>query len=83
MLPPDILAQVQKYTGGALIHVPKEDEQRIGWGQQNGARMQVYLRNKDIIEAYRNGDTIYDLMENYCLSESSIRKIIYSKEKTA
>jgi len=83
VLPPDILAEVQKYTGGALIYVPKNDSERIGWGQQNGARAQVYLRNRNITEAYRKGATIYDLMTDYCLSESSIRKIIYSKEITA
>ena len=83
VLPPDILAEVQKYTGGALIYIPKSDSDKIGWGQQNGARAQVFMRNRNITEAYRKGATIYDLMDDYCLSESSIRKIIYAKEVTA
>ena len=83
VLPPEILAEVQKYTGGALIYVPKNDSERIGWGQQNGARAQVYLRNRDIISAYRKGASIDDLMTDYCLSESSIRKIVYSKGVSA
>ena len=80
VLPPDILAEVQKYTGGALIYVPKKDAEKIGWGQQNGAKAQTFLRNRNIVEAYQKGATIYDLMTDYCLSESSIRKIIYTKE---
>ncbi|MCL2388004.1 MAG: CD3324 family protein [Defluviitaleaceae bacterium] len=81
VLPPDILAQVQKYTCGALIYVPKKDDEKIAWGQLSGARAQVYLRNTNIMEAYKNGTTISDLMEEYCLSEASIRKIIYKKER--
>jgi Mor family transcriptional regulator len=80
VLPPDILAQVQKYTCGALIYVPKKDDEKIAWGQLSGARAQVYLRNKNIMEAYKSGTAIFDLMDEYCLSEASIRKIVYSKE---
>ena len=78
VLPPEILAEVQKYSGGALIYVPKKDDEKIGWGQQNGARAQVSVRNRNIIDAYRSGAAVYELMDEYCLSESSIRKIIYS-----
>ena len=81
VLPPEILALVQKHTCGALIYVPKKDEEKIGWGQNSGARAQVLLRNRNIMEAYRNGASIYELMNDYCLSEASIRKIIYSKER--
>jgi len=79
VLPAEILDLVQQYSGGALIYVPKKDDERAGWGQQNGARTQVKLRNRDIINAYRGGANIQCLMEQYCLSEASIRKIIYSK----
>ena len=80
VLPPEILAMVQQYSGGALIYVPKKDDEKIGWGQQNGARAQTRLRNRDIAEAYRKGASINELMDEYCLSESSIRKIVYNKE---
>lgn len=79
VLPPDVFALVQEYTGGALIYVPKKDDDKIGWGQKNGARTQVHMRNQDIIEAYKEGTSVYDLMLTYCLSEASIRKIIYTK----
>ena len=79
VLPPDILAEVQKYTGVVLIYVPKDDTKRVAWGQQSGARAQMFTRNRKIAEAHQQGATIYDLMSDYCLSESSIRKIIYAK----
>ncbi|MCL1883117.1 MAG: CD3324 family protein [Defluviitaleaceae bacterium] len=80
VLPPDILEQVQKYTCGALIYIPKKDDEKVAWGQLSGARAQVFLRNKNIMEAYKNGSAIFDLMDEYCLSEASIRKIIYNKD---
>ena len=80
VLPPDVLDLVQKYTGGALIYVPKKDDEKIGWGQKNGARAQVHIRNNNIIAAYRDGASVYDLMLEHCLSEASIRKILYNKD---
>ena len=77
VLPPEVLALVQKHSGGALIYVPKKDEEKIGWGQKNGARAQVHIRNNGIIDAYENGTSIYELMLEYSLSEASIRKILY------
>ena len=79
VLPPEVLAMVQEYSGGALIYVPKKDEEKIGWGQKNGARAQVHMRNCNIIDAYKGGTSIFELMTEYCLSEASIRKILYSK----
>jgi Mor family transcriptional regulator len=79
VLPPEVLSEVQKYSGGALIYVPKQDNDRIGWGQQNGAKAYVAGRNRNILDAYRSGVPIIQLMNQYCLSEASIRKIIYNK----
>lgn len=79
VLPPSLLSEVQKYSCGELIYIPKRDNEKAGWGQINGTRSQVYSRNCGIIEAYRSGTSVYELMDRYCLSEASIRKIIYSK----
>ena len=80
VLPPEISAQVQKYTCGALIYVPKKDADKIGWGQLSGAKAEMHVRNRNITEAYKHGATICELMDEFCLSEASIKKIIYSKE---
>jgi len=77
VLPPDVLSEVQKYACGALIYIPKTD--KIGWGQLSGARAEVIIRNKNIMTEYQSGTSIYELMNKYCLSEASIRKIVYNK----
>jgi Mor family transcriptional regulator len=79
VLPPDILSEVQKYLCGELIYIPKRDNDKAGWGQINGTRSQVVTRNRSIAEAYYSGASVYELMDRYCLSEASIRKIIYNK----
>jgi Mor family transcriptional regulator len=79
VLPPEILTEVQKYLCGELIYIPKKENDKAGWGQINGTRAQVTLRNRDIAEAYRSGVSVYELMDLHCLSEASIRKIIYNK----
>jgi len=79
VLPPEVLAEIQKYLCGELIYVPKRDCEKAGWGQKNGTRALVSTRNRRIVEAYRNGVSVYELMDRYFLSEASIRKIIYTK----
>ena len=79
VLPPDVLNEIQKYLCGELIYIPKRESEKAGWGQTNGTRKQVFLRNRSIAEAYRSGETIIELMARFCLSEASIRKIIYNK----
>ena len=79
VLPSDVLSEVQKYLCGELIYVPKRDNEKAGWGQINGTRKQVFLRNRSIVEAYNGGASVCELMDRYYLSEASIRKIIYNK----
>ena len=80
VLPPDVLSEVQKYLCGELIYIPKRDNEKAGWGQINGTRKQVFSRNRSIAEAYREGTSVCELMDRYCLSEASIRKIIYNNK---
>lgn len=78
VLPPDLLLEVQKYLNGELIYIPKKEENKVSWGTLSGSREIVFKRNHNIIEKYTNGTTIIELQEEFCLSEASIRKIIYS-----
>ena len=78
VLPPSLLREVQQYLCGELLYIPREDTKKAGWGQKSGTRSLLRLRNRNIIEAYKNGSTVNELMDTYCLSEASIRKIIYS-----
>ena len=78
VLPPSLLSEVQKYLCGELLYVPSKEAKKAGWGHKSGARLSLSLRNRNIMEEYKNGATVYELMTDYCLSEASIRKIIYS-----
>ena len=78
VLPPDLLKEVQNYLSGELMYVPRKDESRAAWGQKSGLREQVFNRNLKIVELYKTGASVMDLTDEYCLSEASIRKIIYS-----
>ena len=78
VLPPDLLQEVQKYLCGEMLYIPKNDERKASWGQLSGLRDQVYARNLTIINSYNNGATVGELTKDYCLSEASIRKIIYN-----
>ena len=83
VLPPSLLYEVQQYLCGELLYIPRNNTKKAGWGQKSGAKSSLSLRNQDIIEAYRNGATVYELMDVHCLSEASIRKIIYSPQRQA
>lgn len=78
VLPPDLLAEVQKYLNGELIYIPKTEGTKVSWGTLSGTKETVKNRNRNITEKYSNGTTIIELQEEYCLSEASIRKIIHN-----
>jgi len=59
-----------------VIYVPKKEENRACWGQNSGTRREVERRNLEILLQYEEGAHVCDLMERFCLSESSIRKIV-------
>jgi Mor family transcriptional regulator len=76
VLPPSLLRQLQEYIEGEIVYIPKKERKRAGWGENNGARLLIERRNKEIYRQYRNGSTMVELIQNYHLSEDSIRKII-------
>lgn len=78
VLPPELLAELQKYACGELLYIPKKEEFRASWGTLSGIKEQMHSRNYFIVKKYREGCTVDHLIEEFCLSESSIRKIIYS-----
>jgi Mor family transcriptional regulator len=81
ILPPELLSELQKYIQGEIIYIPREEKARAAWGQVNGTRIMMDLRNKEIYRLYKEGFSIDELMDRYSLSEDSIRKIIYRRSK--
>lgn len=76
VLPPSLLKQLQDYIQGEIIYIPKKEQKRAGWGENNGTRITIQNRNREIYGMYKNGSTIMELIQTYHLSEDSIRKII-------
>ena len=78
VLPASLLKELQKYIQGEIIYIPKEDNVRKAWGENNGTRKLIRERNIEIYNFYKNGTTIAILSETYNLSEDSIRKIVFN-----
>ncbi|GIN72679.1 hypothetical protein J14TS2_31540 [Bacillus sp. J14TS2] len=77
VLPPHLLKELQKYIQGELIYIPKQTNQRVGWGEANGSRLALAKRNEEIYRLYREGQSFEELEQTYNLSMDSIRKIVY------
>jgi len=81
VLPPELLSEIQKYVQGALVYVPRQGTERLGWGHKNGTRDELDRRNAAIREAKACGHTIDQLADQYCLSTDGIRKILYCAQR--
>ncbi|MCZ8523650.1 MULTISPECIES: CD3324 family protein [Paenibacillus] len=76
ILPASLLKQLQDYIQGEIIYVPKKEQTRAGWGENNGTRQSIQRRNHEIFRLYENGLSVSELIGQFHLSEDSIRKII-------
>jgi len=45
VLPPDLLNELQKYVEGKLVYIPIKGKKRAGWGENNGTRIVIEMRN--------------------------------------
>ncbi|MCY9514110.1 CD3324 family protein [Paenibacillus apiarius] len=79
VLPEALLREIQKYIQGGLVYVPTPKSLHKKWGENTGSRQLLNRRNADIRNQFEEGSTIDDLAEQYCLSQESIKKIVYAK----
>lgn len=79
IFPEELLQEIQKYIHGRMIYVPTPEGQRKKWGENSGSRKHLSHRNEAIRQQYIDGATIDELSDQFCLSNDSIKKIIYSK----
>ncbi|MFY4775697.1 CD3324 family protein [Metabacillus sp. RGM 3146] len=80
ILPERLISEIQQYIQGETLYIPKPKENRQKWGTLSGIKKALAERNGSIKEAYRNGQTIHQLAEEYYLSIETIKKIVYSKK---
>jgi hypothetical protein len=77
ILPDDLLKELQKYVTGEILYVPS-DKGRKKWGTDTGARQFYEQRNEEIRRKYyRHKVTPDQLSKEYCLSDDTIRSILY------
>jgi len=80
VLPDQLLKEVQQYAEGCLVYIPKKGD-KVGWGHISGSRDWIDRRNEEISCLFMQGEPVKNLSEEYHLSEDTIRKIIYKKNK--
>lgn len=76
VLPENLLREVQKYAAGDTLYFPK-DKERKKWGEETGAREYFRERNEEIRMKYLHKTSIEHLVDEYCLSVETIRKIVF------
>ena len=76
VLPPEVLALVQKYVDGKMLYVPKRPFSRDNWGAASGTKEYYANRNAAICAEFKNGAARCELAERYFLSEKSIQRIL-------
>ncbi len=81
ILPEKLINEIQKYIQGDIIYIPIQGD-KISWGEKNGTKNAIQLRNKKIFELYNKGYELKELENKFNLSESSIRKIISKIKKS-
>ena len=76
VLPEEIIKIIQEYVDGEYLYVPRKNENHKAWGEKSGIRKSLKVRNNEIYKKYLNGVTIFQLTQEYYLTEKSIRRII-------
>ncbi len=76
-LPEWLIDEIRSRVGDGLLYIPPAPDCKRAWGSLSGARRLLEQRNQAIRESYRNGASVTILAKEYCLSEETIKKIIY------
>ena len=79
ILPKELLNELQRYVQGKSVYIPKSKDSRKKWGDATNSKAATSTRNGKIRSDFRGGSTIDELCGQYCLSQESIKKIVYSK----
>ncbi|WP_310604230.1 CD3324 family protein [Anaerosporobacter sp.] len=83
VLPAELLKEIQKYAGGTLLYVPKEEAEAKTWGEVSGQKKYFKRRNRMLINKFKYGITVQQLAKEYCLSADTVKKIVYSRKDSS
>ena len=76
ILPRELTEQLQQYADGAVIYIPKKEEEKKAWGEQTTTKKELARRNEKIYADFLRGSSVKELAEEYFLAEKSIQRII-------
>ncbi|MFD3448903.1 CD3324 family protein [Microbacteriaceae bacterium 4G12] len=79
VLPEQLIIEIQKYVQGETIYIPKQKTTYQKWGTCSGGRKAIDERNIAIKNAFKRGQMIHELADEYFLSIETIKKIVYTK----
>lgn len=79
LLPKEIIEQVQKYTDGQTIYIPRKESNKKQWGENTDTKQMIGSRNRCIYLDFGNGMSVKQLAEKYFLVEKSIQRILRQK----
>lgn len=83
ILPKHVLEQLQEYVDGEYLYIPLKNNSKKSWGEKSGIKKELRERNKEILNKYQRGIAIKELISEYYLTESSIRRIIRSEKNSS
>lgn len=80
ILPKHVLELLQEYVDGEYLYIPLKNNSKKSWGEKSGIKKELRERNREIFNNYQQGITIKELIGEYYLTESSIRRIIRTEK---
>ena len=82
VLPQKLIEEIQIYTRGNLLYIPNgKNINKKKWGEKNGTRQYYIVRNEEIRNRYKEGQSILKIAQCYGLAFDTVKKIIYSQSK--
>lgn len=83
LLPPTLVREIQRYIQGGYLYIPKTDGDGSETASETDYKVELAKRNEHIYIKYLEGWSVKRLALRYSLSESSIRRILFSQRKEA
>ena len=55
VLPQELINEIQKYTEGIYIYIPKKESEKKEWGRDTNFRREIEIRNQNIYDHFLIG----------------------------
>lgn len=79
VLPAELLKEIQRYTDGIYLYIPRRADRRQSWGNSTRYREELRQRNESIRFLHREGLGAEELAERFHLAVKTVRRILQQK----